>query len=144
LSGEIGLVHRLRLLSLSGNLMSPLLLADVTQTYPRPAPLGGFFYALGGNLFGDAEMLFDRGDAFERMIDFLREACAARALFFEPLYAAMDCGEFGRDISQTIIGRAELRIDVLELVNHFRFDAIDLFICRFDVGRYGSEAAFDR
>ena len=56
----------------------------------------------------------------------------------------MDCGEFGRDISQTIIGRAELRIDVLELVNHFRFDTVDPFICCFDVGRYGRKTSFHR
>jgi hypothetical protein len=41
----------------------------------RPVPLPWVvFFALGGDLFGDAEMFFDRSYAFERVIDLLAVA----------------------------------------------------------------------
>jgi len=59
---------------------------------------GVFFMGLcrlGCGFFGDAELALDRGDALQRVIDFLGESDGARALLLQPLQAAVNCGQLG-------------------------------------------------
>jgi|GEM_PF-6891320 len=73
----------------------------------------------GGDFLAEAEVLFDRRDAFKRVVDFLCESRIARALLLQPLNAAVDDCHLGRDVAQTVVICIELLIDVLELVEHF-------------------------